>query len=93
MPTYRTPGLVLTEHEFSVPLNHDLPHGPKIKVFAREIADPDGGDRPFLLFLQGGPGFEAPRPTGAPTGPSWLPRALRDYRVLMLDQRVAPPSA
>jgi pimeloyl-ACP methyl ester carboxylesterase len=56
-------------------------------VFAREVADPDGRDKPFLVFLQGGPGFEAPRPTGNPRGPAWLDRALRDYRVLMLDQR------
>ncbi len=39
------------------------------------------------MFLQGGPGFEAPRPTAWPPAPAWLGRALRDYRVLMLDQR------
>jgi pimeloyl-ACP methyl ester carboxylesterase len=56
-------------------------------VFAREVADPDGLDRPFLVFFQGGPGSEAPRPTRHPTVPGWLDRALEDYRVLMLDQR------
>jgi len=56
-------------------------------VFAREVADPDGRDRPFLVFFQGGPGSEAPRPTRHPTVPGWLDRALEDYRVLMLDQR------
>ena len=49
------------------------------------MAAPDGGDRPYLLFLQGGPGFEATRPTSPPTG--WMKRALADYRVLLLDQR------
>jgi pimeloyl-ACP methyl ester carboxylesterase len=39
---------------------------------------------PWLLFLQGGPGFGAQRPTGRE---SWLDRALNDYRVLLLDQR------
>ncbi len=83
----RVPGLVLVDHEFHVPLDHALPDGEQISVFAREVAHPDGRDRPFLVFLQGGPGFEAPRPTGSPTVPGWLERALQDYRVLMLDQR------
>jgi pimeloyl-ACP methyl ester carboxylesterase len=85
--TTRIPGLVLTEHEFEVPLDHMRPEGDHITVFAREVADPDGQDRPFLVYLQGGPGFEAPRPTSGPTSPGWLATALRDYRVLMLDQR------
>ncbi len=46
---------------------------------------PDGLDRPYLVFLQGGPGFEATRPTSPPSG--WMKRALADYRVLLLDQR------
>jgi pimeloyl-ACP methyl ester carboxylesterase len=82
-----TPGLVLVEHEFSVPLDHSRTGAERITVFAREVADPDGRDRPFLLFLQGGPGFEAARPTRHPTDPGWLDRALADFRVLMLDQR------
>src|SRR4051794_27240211 len=82
-----TPGLVLVEHEFDVPLDHAAPDGERIVVFAREVADPDGRDRPFLVFLQGGPGFEAPRPTRHPSSPGWLDRALREFRVLMLDQR------
>jgi pimeloyl-ACP methyl ester carboxylesterase len=85
--TYRTHGLVLTEHDFEVPVDHDRPDGSSISVFAREVADPDGLDKPYLLYLQGGPGFEAPRPTRHPSGPAWLDRALRDFRVLMLDQR------
>ena len=85
--TYRTHGLVLTEHEFEVPLDHERPDGSRITAFAREVADPDGLDKPYLLFLQGGPGFEAPRPTRHPSGPAWLDRALEDFRVLMLDQR------
>jgi pimeloyl-ACP methyl ester carboxylesterase len=82
-----TAGLVLTEHELSVPLDHDRPDGERIVVFAREVADPDGRDRPLLVFLQGGPGMEAARPTRHPSAPGWLDRALQDYRVLMLDQR------
>src|SRR4051794_27427800 len=85
--SYAARGLVLTEHEFSVPLDHALPQGERITVFAREVADPDGRDRPLLVFLQGGPGSEAPRPTRHPSSPGWLDRALTEFRVLMLDQR------
>ncbi|MEP7089066.1 MAG: alpha/beta fold hydrolase [Nocardioidaceae bacterium] len=85
--TLHAPGLVLTEHELSVPLDHAAPDGEQITVFAREVADPLGRDRPFLVFLEGGPGHEAERPTRGPVSPAWLDRALRDFRVLMLDQR------
>jgi len=83
--TIRVPGAILTEREHSVPLDHARPDGPQISVFTREVADPDGTSRPYLLFLQGGPGFEATRPTSPPTG--WIARALKDFRVLLLDQR------
>jgi len=83
--SYRVPGAVFTEREHVVPLDHALPDGPTITVFTREVAAPDGADRPYLVFLQGGPGFEAARPTSPPTG--WMKRALQDYRVLLLDQR------
>lgn len=79
------PGLTITERVHSVPLTHAVPDGPQIEVFSREVADPDGADRPLLLFLQGGPGFEAPRPSRG--SPEFLERALADFRVLFLDQR------
>ncbi len=83
--TYRMPGAVLTEREHSVPLVHGDPSLGTISVFTRELAAPDGLDRPYLVFLQGGPGFEAARPTSPPSG--WMARALTDFRVLLLDQR------
>ncbi len=83
--TYRVPGATLVEREHTVPLDHGRSDGPSIVVFSREVASPDGLDRPYLLFLQGGPGLEATRPTSPPTG--WMKRALKDYRVLLLDQR------
>jgi pimeloyl-ACP methyl ester carboxylesterase len=89
MPSFRQPGTVLTDHYFEVPLNHGDPEGPKITVFAREVvaienAARKAGDLPWLCFLNGGPGRAGPRPTGRD---NWLDRALRDYRVLLLDQR------
>jgi pimeloyl-ACP methyl ester carboxylesterase len=83
----RLPGLVAIEHSFEVPLDHGRPEGAKITVFARELAARDGRGRPVLVFFQGGPGFEAVRPTSTPLGPGWLKRALADFRVLLLDQR------
>ncbi|HSR96671.1 MAG TPA: alpha/beta fold hydrolase [Kofleriaceae bacterium] len=83
--TYRVPGAILIEREHTVPLDHDSLGGRTITVFTREVAAPDAGDRPYLIFLQGGPGFEATRPTSPPSG--WMKRALADYRVLLLDQR------
>jgi len=84
---FSIPGLVLTDHVLDLPLDHARSDGETIEVFAREAAAPDGLERPYLVFLQGGPGQEAPRPTGRPASPVWLERALRDFRVLMLDQR------
>jgi pimeloyl-ACP methyl ester carboxylesterase len=84
--THRIPGLLLTEHELEVPLDHARPDGERIVVFAREVVDPDGLDRPYLVFFQGGPGSEAPRPSSR-GAVGWLDRALADYRVLLLDQR------
>jgi pimeloyl-ACP methyl ester carboxylesterase len=84
--TSRLPGLVLTDHELEVPLDRADPGGRSITVYAREVVAPrrEHDDLPWLLFLQGGPGGKAPRPTER-TG--WLERALRDHRVLLLDQR------
>jgi pimeloyl-ACP methyl ester carboxylesterase len=76
-------GLRLTEHELEVPLHPGSEE--TLTVFAREVAEPDGLDKPFLVFLQGGPGIESPRPTGPASG--WIKRALQDFRVLLLDQR------
>jgi pimeloyl-ACP methyl ester carboxylesterase len=83
--TYRLPGAILVEREHSLPLDHARPDGETISVFTREVAAPDGEGKPYLLFLQGGPGMEATRPTSPPSG--WMKRALQEYRVLLLDQR------
>lgn len=38
---------------------------------------------PYLLYLQGGPGFESPRPTESN---GWIGKATESYRVVLLDQ-------
>lgn len=56
--THQLPGLAVTDHLFTVPLDHTDPGGATIEVFARALADPArAADRlPWLLYLQGGPG-------------------------------------
>jgi pimeloyl-ACP methyl ester carboxylesterase len=86
--THRSPGFVFGEHEFELPVDHGDPVGPKLTVFAREVVDVkrEHDDLPWLVFFQGGPGHEAPRPL-ARVERTWLERALEEFRVLMLDQR------
>lgn len=79
--------LVEVGHEVSVPLDHARPDSERITVFAREVFERGAEAKPFLVFLQGGPGSEAPRPASSPVAPGWLGRALQDYRVLLVDQR------
>ncbi|MBC9715107.1 alpha/beta fold hydrolase [Streptomyces sp. TRM66268-LWL] len=85
-PSNRQSGVVLTDRVFTVPLDHDRPAGETIEVYGREVvaADKAGRDLPWLLYLEGGPGCQARRFIGAQ---AWLERALKDYRVLLLDQR------
>ncbi|MGV9344716.1 alpha/beta fold hydrolase [Streptomyces spiralis] len=87
--SYRQPGVVLTDHSFTVPLDHDDPAGETIELYAREVVASDKAgegrqDLPWLVYLQGGPGFGANRFVGKQ---AWLGRALKDHRVLLLDQR------
>ena len=90
MSTFRQGGAILTDHSFEVPLDHADPGGAQIEVFAREVVGVERAAEstvdllPWLVFLQGGPGRPSPRPNGRD---GWLDRALRDYRVLLLDQR------
>ena len=77
-------GLIVTEHRFRLPLRPD--GSGELDVFAREVvhAGRETSAFPWLVFLQGGPGFPSPRPT-ARSG--WIGRAVEDHRVLLLDQR------
>lgn len=79
-------GMLATEHTLAVPLDHARPDGERIEVFAREVVAEEraGDDLPWLLFLQGGPGGESPRPGGPQ---AWIKEAVKTHRVLLLDQR------
>ncbi|CAN8254024.1 unnamed protein product [Cochlearia groenlandica] len=86
---FSVPELRLRNHRFVVPLDYSLDHKtcPKITVFAREIVAVGKEEQkamPYLLYLQGGPGFESPRPSEAS---GWIQRACEEFRVILLDQR------
>ncbi|XXG82469.1 hypothetical protein AAC387_Pa10g0410 [Persea americana] len=83
---YSVPDLRLRDHRFTVPLDHTSPSSHTISVFAREVVAVGKEEQPlpYLLYLQGGPGFESPRPTEAS---GWLKKACEEYRVILLDQR------
>lgn len=76
----------IINHHFSVPLDYSDPELHKINIFAREVSSIKKGssELPILVYLQGGPGYESPRPI---TNSGWLKYALNYYRVLLLDQR------
>ncbi|MCY0905240.1 alpha/beta fold hydrolase [Arthrobacter sp. H14-L1] len=79
----------LTDHWFTVPLNHSQPKGAQLEIFAREISasahsPADVAELPWLLYLQGGPGGRGNRPASLN---GWLKEATASFRVLMLDQR------
>jgi pimeloyl-ACP methyl ester carboxylesterase len=83
---YRAAGLLVREHRVQVPIDWADPvRFGSIEVFAREVVDPKraADDLPLLLFLQGGPGGQGPRPM--PGG--WLATATKTHRVVLLDQR------
>ena len=84
--TITTSHHIYRQHRFELPLDYKDPAGRLISVFAREVVNKakDESQLPWLVYLQGGPGFPSPRPA-ADSG--WLKRALQDYRVLLLDQR------
>lgn len=88
--TYRQHSCTVHEHRFDVPLDHHRPvtqggTAPTVEVFAREVVREGGEDLPYVCFLQGGPGYGAARPGDFRDG--WIGRLLKDYRVVLLDQR------
>lgn len=89
---HRHGGMVCADHVLDVPLDHARPQGPALSLFAREVtaAGREHEELPRLLWLQGGPGGRAERPNAAG---AWLRRALREYRVVLMDQRGTGRSA
>jgi len=83
-PVRSTSDFRAVEHRFEVPLAPGDDR--RVELFAREVRSPDHADeeRPYLVMLNGGPGSANLRPERPQ---AWLARALRDYHVVLLDQR------
>lgn len=79
-------GAIARKLHFTLPLDYQDPDGETISVFARELTSLENQDKglPYLVFFQGGPGFGAMRPMA---NSGWIKRALKEFRVLLLDQR------
>ncbi|PSW62526.1 alpha/beta hydrolase [Photobacterium kishitanii] len=70
----------------NVSVNYEQISDGSLVIYAREVVHKSNIDKnlPWLVYLQGGPGFAAPRPEA---NSGWLKTALKYYRVLLLDQR------
>ncbi|KAJ2704003.1 hypothetical protein H4R19_005286 [Coemansia spiralis] len=89
--SYAIPGGRVFERFFDCPLDYAQPAGKhRVRVFARHIV-PLGKESqvhtlPFLLYLQGGPGFECALPGSVASG--WFRTAIGEgYQILLVDQR------
>lgn len=94
---YTLPGIHVSDHVIPVPLKWkeccpgeviDSTKQPTIDLFYRVLCDPQrlNDHLPLIVFLQGGPGGQSPRPLSAHS-PRWLSLLLRHFRVVFPDQR------
>lgn len=74
------------DYYFEAPLCHGNAKSSKLKLYARIITNAalEKSGAPYLLYLNGGPGFECMRPT---TRSGFIDAALDHYRIVLLDQR------
>ena len=79
-------GHIIKEHTLEVPWDPftGAADAATFELFAREIYAPGKEDAPAIVYLQGGPGFPAPRPVSAS---GVIGEALKEFRVILLDQR------
>ncbi|KAB8292821.1 alpha/beta fold hydrolase [Bifidobacterium avesanii] len=91
---YYVPGLHVEDHAIDVPLDWSGKQpgegfdGESIRLFYRVVTAPEHvhDDLPLLVFLQGGPGGEGPRPL-SPSSDGWIEEAVKHFRVVLPDQR------
>ncbi|KAI0022168.1 alpha/beta-hydrolase [Xylariomycetidae sp. FL0641] len=93
---YLAPGkLHVKELWFEVPLDYSKPDSKTVKLFARSAVDYNKpivepsetlppAQKPYLVYLQGGPGFGCSTPQDSPLSSHMLERG---YELLLLDQR------
>ncbi|MCH9275537.1 alpha/beta hydrolase [Bifidobacterium amazonense] len=91
---YYVPGLHVEDRSIRVPLDwtgHEPGRGfdgESISLFYRVVTAPEHAhdDLPLLVYLQGGPGGESPRPLN-PSSDGWIEEAIKHFRVVLPDQR------
>jgi pimeloyl-ACP methyl ester carboxylesterase len=84
--------LLVKELWFEVPLDHSQPNGKKIKLFARTavkyekpiVSPKEIEQKPYLVYLQGGPGYGNPSPQDSTLSHYMLDRG---YELLLVDYR------
>ncbi|MCJ1440107.1 MAG: hypothetical protein MMC23_000589 [Stictis urceolatum] len=90
--------LRIIEHFFKVPLDYSQPSSDHLDIFARSVTRHESPiaplenqaetsnprPRPWIIYLQGGPGKPCPLPQSSPLTPILLDRG---YQILYLDQR------
>ena len=60
-----------------------------LRLFYRVLTSPENAardDLPLIVYLQGGPGGQGPRPT-SPESDGWIAEAVKRFRVVLPDQR------
>ena len=84
---YKYSEMIITDYNFLVPLDYENQNGEKISIFAREILRDEYENKhlPYLIFFQGGPGYESPRPI---TDSGWIKRASEEYRYIRLKKKI-----
>lgn len=101
LTTSHVPGLYVEDHVLRVPVDWRGvdPHEQKsvdtacekdsLDFFYRVVTAPANQhktDLPLLVFFQGGPGGESPRPL-TPFSDGWIGEAIKHFRVILPDQR------
>jgi len=78
--------LMITDHNFKAPLDYNSQKGKHISIFARKVSRVENFKKsmPCLIFFQGGPGYESPRPL---SDSGWIKRASEVYDIILIDQR------
>lgn len=79
-----SPAVTMTTHQIPVALDYRNPSAGDLHVFVREFRLRGGEGKPYVIYLQGGPGFASPR---FESHGSFLKPLLERFNVLLLDQR------
>lgn len=84
MEKYQVNDCTYTDYRLPVPVDWTGQIPGNITLFAREVSKRGNENAPRLVFFQGGPGSPSPRPA---TPPAWVAEALKNFRVVLFDQR------